>query len=232
MVATTTTAITQPSLFTAHPHIPELGHKNTHLFNSNAQPSLSTSNPTNNTFPEHIQPPDFGAEYAEPQHHYTDNTHTPTETSIRQWTTLHNLATHTHTKQRFDTSKTLRSGAATDWDVYALWRLAQNIEQPERCRCLSKVKNILQFRNCTIPKQNKPLTIPFPAHPTFQKQTQAWLRRHIISQKNMAIPLHLATHRLREQAHLTINSILHNFMKWDTVKMDDLPPCSCSQFLQ
>ena len=110
---------------------------------------------------------------------------------------------------------------ATDWDVYALWRLAQNVEQPERSRCLSELKNILNFRNCTIPKQNKHF-------PSWLTPPSAWLRRHIISQKDMAIPLHLATHRLREQAHLTINSILHNFMQWDTVKVDDLPPCRCS----
>ena len=53
---------------------------------------------------------------------------TPKETSIRQWHTLYKLTMHN--KQRYETSRLLRSGASADWDVYAQWRLAQKIEQP------------------------------------------------------------------------------------------------------
>ena len=154
---------------------------------------------------------------------------TPTERNIQSWTTLYHLASFN--RQRFETSKHLRSGATTNWDVYALWRLAQHVEQPERSRCLSELRNILHFRNCTIPKGNKPLTLPFLSHPTFPTQVKHWLRKHIVGHKNLAIPLHLATHRPREQAHLTLNSILHNFRQWDNTPLHDLPPCQCANFL-
>ena len=122
---------------------------------------------------------------------------TPTERNIQSWTTLYHLASFN--RQRFETSKHLRSGAATNWDVYALWRLAQHVEQPERSRCLSELRSILHFRNCTIPKGNKPLTLPFLSHPTFPTQVKHWLRKHIVGHKNLAIPLHLATHRPPQQ---------------------------------
>ena len=154
---------------------------------------------------------------------------TPTERNIQSWTTLYHLASFN--RQRFDTSKHLRSGATTNWDVYALWRLAQHVEQPERSRCLSELRSILHFRNCTIPKGNKPLTLPFLSHPTFSTQVKHWLRKHIVGHKNLAIPLHLATHRPREQAHLSLNSILHNFRQWDNISLHDLPPCNCANFL-
>ena len=154
---------------------------------------------------------------------------TPTERNIQNWTTLYHLASFN--RQRFETSKHLRSGAATNWDVYALWRLAQHVEQPERSRCLSELRSILHFRNCTIPKGNKPLTLPFLSHPTFPTQVKHWLRKHIVGHKNLAIPLHLATHRPREQAHLTLNSILHNFRQWDNTPLQELPPCQCANFL-
>ena len=154
---------------------------------------------------------------------------TPTERNIQSWTTLYHLASFN--RQRFETSKHLRSGATTNWDVYALWRLAQHVEQPERSRCLSELRSILHFRNCTIPKGNKPLTLPFLSHPTFSTQVKHWLRKHIVGHKNLAIPLHLATHRPREQGHLSLNSILHNFRQWDNISLQDLPPCNCANFL-
>ena len=154
---------------------------------------------------------------------------TPTERNVQSWTTLYHLASFN--RQRFETSKHLRSGATTNWDVYALWRLAQHVEQPERSRCLSELRSILHFRNCTIPKGNKPLTLPFLSHPTFPTQVKHWLRKHIVGHKNLAIPLHLATHRPREQAYLTLNSILHNFRQWDNTPLQDLPPCQCANFL-
>ena len=154
---------------------------------------------------------------------------TPTEQQVQSWTTLYHLASFN--RQRFETSKRLRSGATTNWDVYALWRLAQHVEQPERSRCLSELRNILHFRNCSTPKGNKPLTLPFLSHPTFPTQVKHWLRKHIVAHKDLAIPLHLATHRPREQAHLSLNSILHNFRQWDNILPADLPPCNCTNFL-
>ena len=55
-----------------------------------------------NTFHAPTQPPDSGAESAEPPKPYPQ---TPTEASVQQWSALYSLATHT--RQRFDTSKLL-----------------------------------------------------------------------------------------------------------------------------
>ena len=88
-------------------------------------------------------------------------TQTPTERNIQSWTTLYHLASFN--RQRFETSKHLRSGATTNWDVYALWRLAQHVEQPERSRCLSELRSILHFnihtQNTTQATSPLPLTL-------------------------------------------------------------------------
>ena len=55
---------------------------------------------------------------------------------------------------------------------------------------------------------NKPLAIPAMAHPTFTESVQRFLRDrdHIWNHIDLAIPLHLPTHKIREAASPTLGS--------------------------
>ena len=74
----------------------------------------------------------------------------------------------THTKQRFFPPDTC-DPAVLQTGTYALWRLAQHVKQPERSRCVSELRNILTFRNCTTPNRTNSspshtsATTPFPS---------------------------------------------------------------------
>ena len=73
------------------------------------------------------------------------------------------------------------------------------------------------------------LTIPFLAHQSFSTDTSRWLRDHILTFKEVAIPLHLPTAKLREAAYPTIRSMLHNHRRveqwWNLEDVDSLPCC-------
>lgn len=89
------------------------------------------------------------------------------------WTLLYKL--QLYTKHSFDTATKIRSTKLHDWEVYALFRLVQRMEEPGRSRARSLIQKALQFRNSTAPKKNKPLSIPWLAHPHFTA-VQRWLR--------------------------------------------------------
>ena len=110
----------------------------------------------------------------------------------------------------FETAASLRSGKFHDWEPYAFFRLAGHLEEPLRSQARHKMKQAFMFRNLTKPTQNSPLTIPFLVHTTFSTQVSRWLRDHVLAGKDMAIPLHLPTAKLREAAYPTIRSMLHN----------------------
>ena len=72
-----------------------------------------------------------------------------------------------HTSASFEAAKQLRSGRHTDLEVYAIRRMASNLEEPGRSRALHIINKALQYRNLTPPKPNIPLTVPFLAHDDF-----------------------------------------------------------------
>ena len=165
----------------------------------------STSNPTSNTSHAHTPPHDFGAEYAEQQHHSTGITHPPKPASDNgtHSTTLLHTPNNGLKPAKYSDQAPLQTGMSTHFgDWHNMWN---NLNDPA-----AFLNSATSSAFETAPHPNRTSLLQYP---TFQKQTQAWLRRHIIANKNMAIPLHLATHRAREQAHLSINSILHNFMQ-------------------
>ena len=122
------------------------------------------------------------------------------------------------------------TGIFHDWEVYALYRSAGHLEQPTRTHARKLLKKILEFRNLTVPKLNKPLAIPLMAHPTFKESVQRFLRDHIWNHIDLAIPLHLPTHKIREAASPTLGPALFNFRRMETLfdfSNPDSVPCSC-----
>ena len=136
-----------------------------------------------------------------------------TSTKHHALTLLRNLTKHTLAS--FEAAKQLRSGRHTDLEVYAIRRMASNLEEPGRTRALHIINKALHYRNLTPPKPNIPLTVPFLAHDDFTKHCQQWLQTTIQQHKHLAIPLHLPTHRLRKAAHKTLQAQLHNHRVWE-----------------
>ena len=48
-----------------------------------------------------------------------------------------------------------------DWEIYVLYRLCNHLEQPARGRARKLLASAMKFRNMTIPKLNRPATMPF-----------------------------------------------------------------------
>ena len=67
-------------------------------------------------------------------------------------------------------------------------------------RLATRMKQAFKFRNLTKPPMNSPFSIPFLAHSSFNQNTTRWLRNHVLRHKEVAIPLHLPTAKLREAA--------------------------------
>ena len=150
--------------------------------------------------------------------------HLVTSTKHHALTILRDLTKHTSAP--FEAAKQLRSGRHTDLEVYAIRRVAANLEEPGRSRALHIVHQALQYRNLTPPRPNIPLTVPFLAHDDFLKHTQQWLQTTIQQHKHLAIPLHLPTHRLREAAYKTLRAQLRNHRQWEETLHTFSPPFS------
>ena len=134
----------------------------------------------------------------------------------------------------FDTATTLRSGKFDDWEIYVFYRLCNHLEQPARGRARKLLASAMKFRNMTIPKLNRPATMPFLAHSDFSAQVSRFLRNHVLQYKEIAIPLHLPTSKLREAAAQTLSGFLHNYKHYEhkhPVQDPTQLTCSCSQLI-
>ena len=155
------------------------------------------------------------------------------ELRLETWKIMYNLASYN--KQRFLTSKELRSGKYTDTMVYGFIRLSSHVEEPEKSRIRSELKRIAAFRNMTWPMMtSKPLQIPFLAPPNFAKNLKRWLKRFLRTRKHLAIPFHLPKGTVREAAHTKVADALYNPFNWneyDVFNFDTLP-CPCETVLQ
>ena len=67
----------------------------------------------------------------------------------------------------FQAAKKIRSQALTDIEVYALWRIANNLEQPAKTRVCQLLRSTMKFRGCTVPERKMRRRLPFLAHQTF-----------------------------------------------------------------
>ena len=143
------------------------------------------------------------------------------------WTILYRLTAPG--RIAYDTAASLRSGKFHDWELYSFYRLAAHLEEPLRSQARYKMKQAFKFRNLTKPPMNSPFSIPFLAHFSFNQNTTRWLRNHVLRYKDLAIPLHLPTAKLREAAFPTLRHLLHNHRRaetwWNLENVDNLPCC-------
>ena len=133
------------------------------------------------------------------------------------------------TKAAFDAARTLRSAKVTDQEVYALLKLTHALEQPGRAKVLGFFRSICKFRNMSWPGQSRSLQLPFLAQDSFAAEVQQWLKSEVILRfKDILIPFHLSSHKLREAAHPSVRDQLFNFRKWETrLAEPGGVPCTC-----
>ena len=143
------------------------------------------------------------------------------------WEFLYDLSSDT--LKEFEASKILRSGRYPSEIALVLFRLANHLEQPWRSKCTVRLKLILQFRNQSIPKKNRPLKMTFLAHEGFRVQLRQFLHQEVRRAQAVLIPYHLPTAKQVEASPTKVIRLL-----WSDVK--DLPPpsstCSCADFLR
>ena len=108
-------------------------------------------------------------------------------------------------------AKKIRSQELADIEVYALWRIANNLEQPAKTRVRQLLRAAMKFRGCTIPEHKTRLRLPFLAHQTFHAEITQWLRHQVLSHKHWLIPSHLPSHVVEEGAHLSVEKLLFIF---------------------
>ena len=128
------------------------------------------------------------------------------------WGIISSLASLT--RQSYLAAKLIRSNAVSPDEVYALFRMAGNLEEPMRSRVRTTIQSAMKFRKLSVPRSNKPFRCPFMSHPTFKTNLSRFLRNVIVKQKQFAIPFHLPTHKPMEGKHPRISDRLFNFKHW------------------
>ena len=94
------------------------------------------------------------------------------------WTQLHLLAEQS--QRSFDTQRYIRSNDLHSDHLFALYKLAHQLEDPPRTRVRSILKSAIQFRQLPLPPSPRPLILPLLCHSTFSSQTRSWLRQFAI----------------------------------------------------
>ena len=88
-----------------------------------------------------------------------------------QWHILFQLAENSY--QSFQMAKSLRSAQYSTDQIFALYRLATNLEDPPRSRVRGLLKKTIQFKGAMLPCRAKALLIPVLAHSSFPTQVRS-----------------------------------------------------------
>lgn len=128
------------------------------------------------------------------------------------WMVLHDLTTHDGRAWNMQCS--LGSARWHDDHVYALYKLAANLEEPFRSRARGRLAKVLQFRCQDVPRRNQPLVVPFLAHSKFPGFVVAWLRDVRHKFQNVLLPFHLPSKTVVEGSHQSVGKMLFSFKEW------------------
>ena len=131
---------------------------------------------------------------------------------VDAWNIIYDLISNSLAS--FTAAKHIRSNAVSPLQLYALYRLANNLEQPHRSIARSSISKALKFRQLSIPRCNKPLSVPFLSQPSFSMQLRAFLSNMLKNNVQHTIPLHHPTSKPREAAHQSVASALWNHKVW------------------
>ena len=124
----------------------------------------------------------------------------------KAWTILNNMASST--EKSYTACKLARSVQISPMQLYALFKMAANMEEPSRTKVRSLITKAIKLRSMSVPKYNKPLAIPYLCHDGFKKNVQAWLKERVKAIKHIAIRLHLPTTHIVEAKHQSSKKLL------------------------
>ncbi|CAE7585122.1 unnamed protein product [Symbiodinium sp. CCMP2592] len=148
------------------------------------------------------------------------------------WKLLYSISSDT--KQEFEVSKELRSGKHDAETVTLLYRLANYMEQPWRSKARARLRKVLQFKNASIPKHNKPLKVPLLAHASHRTNIEKHLVRLSRTHRHVLIPYHLPTKTVQEATHPSLQQVLwnHNRKVTDMGRHWKPTECQCAKFIK
>ena len=133
----------------------------------------------------------------------------------------------------FDMQRALRSSAYSLQHVYALYRLAHNLDEPPRSAVHSLLTKILVFKGGVKPPRAKPMQLPMLSHSSFRSAVKKWLKSQVVSRRDFLIPFHLPPCDVVPAAHLSLGKMLINHHgKMAEFDWNVPPSCSCQEFIQ
>ena len=117
------------------------------------------------------------------------------------WVQLHILAEQS--QRSFDMQRHIRSSSTHSNHLFALYKLANQMDDPPRTRVRSLIKSAIQFRQLPLPPTPRPLILPLLCHTTFATQTRIWLRQLARQQKPWLPPFHVPKCNITAGKHTT-----------------------------
>ena len=145
-----------------------------------------------------------------------------------QWHILFQLAENSY--QSFQMVKSLRSAQYSTDQIFALCRLANNLEDPPRSKVRSLLKKAIQFKGAMLPCRAKALLIPVLARSSFSTQVRSWLKNIVIERKDFLTPFHLPVCSVIPGRFPTIENKLYSHFGWmKKFSWDHPPQCPCQQ---
>jgi len=144
------------------------------------------------------------------------------------WVQLHILAEQS--QRSFDMQRHIRSSSTHSNHLFALYKLANQMDDPPRTRVRSLIKSAIQFRQLPLPPTPRPLILPLLCHTTFATQTRIWLRQLARQQKPWLPPFHVPKCNITAGKHTTLKQALFSHFSWMRQFQWHIPPaCLCHQ---
>ena len=147
------------------------------------------------------------------------------------WMILHDLMKKDG--RAWNMQRSLGSARWTHEHVYALYKLAANLEEPFRSSVRGRIASVLRLRNQDVPRLNQPLVVPFLAHSKFPAFATQWLRGVRCQYQHVLLPFHLPSKTVVEGSHQTVAKFLFSYRQWFT-KFEQSPHtsfCMCKHVL-
>ena len=136
------------------------------------------------------------------------------------------------TAKSYQAEKLIRSSQISDLELYGLYRLASNLEQPHQSKTISALRSALVFRRLTVPQSNRALAVPFLAHQEHKIQLMAFLKKIVKDNLDHAIPFHLPSCSPIEASSPKLCDALWNWKQWlSKPPAHVLNACSCQRIV-
>ena len=133
----------------------------------------------------------------------------------------------------YHAARILRSAQVNSLHCFALYRMANLLDDPPRTAVRAKLRRCLRFRNLPIPGLAKPLCIPFLAHNAFKRNVRSWILQNTQRYKDFLVPFHLPSKTVVAGKHCSFRSVLYkNIAMAESWTWDTPPTCRCPHWMR